>query len=684
VTEKGKKMANSKDALRQAVRLLKSGDFEQLNKFLERAVLRFPDRFELWEIFYLACRNRLDIKGAALVALRCLAAHPESKMPDQWLEQILLGLKAGDDELLEAARQLPGKFRYRYAAVFSILFENLPEGKAALSRLEADWPSEMENNLKRFAELAAGAGFFEEAEKLFWKLLERNPLAPEVLRQLVENQLGWGEKGNPEKIFETQQLAELLLRRFPEMPEAWFAMGMFWRAVSRPERSLPFLMKYFEARPESRWRSGLAFDVAYMEDMPQAEVLEIRRSWSNFFGAKAKVSGPPLHRDRNPNRRLRIGYVSPDFGRHPVGHFARTILLEHDRDAVEVFFYSHRNRTSEFDDVSKVFFEWAGESHWRWIKEADNLRLLKMVREDRIDILVDLAGHSMNNRLDVFCNRGAPVQVSWLGAPGTTGVVEMDYRFSDAIVEPEGESDRHSSEKIWRLPNGFHAITFPEATPEPSPPPMLENGYITFGSFNNAKKLSAETIALWARIMQEIPNARMLLKHVTMQNFTNREMFRSLFVLEGVDPSRILFQGPTPWREDHFAHYSKLDVALDPLAYNGTTTTCEALYMGVPVLTRTGTTHASRVSSSLLHRVGLDGWAAASDDHFIRIAKAAAAKPEVLASRRASLRSAYLASPLGRGRALARDLESAYRDMWEIKCAEEIRNSNNVKKQEIT
>lgn len=676
MSTKKRQIRDSAQAIREAIRLSKSGHSGQLDRFLKKASVRFPEAFELWQFWYFTCRERGDIKASALVALHCLQAHAKAEKPIQWLNEILPAFTKPDDDILEAVNRLPAEPGLRLKTIFSILFRDLPAALAAISELEQRQGSENNIPWETFGKHLADSAFYEAAEQMYWKALQSGPVSLEVVRLLAENQLEWGAKMIQEKTFETGQLAEMLLRRFPEVPEAWFVMGMFWRAISRPERGFPFLMKYFEVHPESRWRSCLAFDMAYMEHIPQSEAFEIRKSWSERYAQMTSIQGQPMHMDRNPDRVLRIGYVSPDFGRHPVGHFARTILLEHDRNEVEVFFYSQRDPVSEYDDISKLFFEWAGESHWRWIKDVDNRRLLNQVREDRIDILIDLAGHSSQNRLDVFCNRGAPVQVNWLGAPTSTGVANIDYRLSDSIVEPEGDADRYSSEKIWRLPNGFHAITFPDGAPDVTPPPMQQNGFITFGSFNNAKKLSAETIALWARIMREIPDARMLLKHITMENFANREIFRSLFVMEGVDPSRILFQGTTPKREDHFAHYAKLDVALDPLTYNGTTTTCEALYMGVPVLTRKGSTHASRVSASLLHRVGMDGWVAEDDDHFIRIAKAAAARPEAVAARRARLRSTYLSSPLGNGKAMARDLEAAYRGMWRIKCADDARKLN--------
>ena len=674
MSRKKLKVSGAADAVKIAARYAKQGELQRLIEYLKEACFQFPDTIQLWKLWYCSAGDLGDIDSAALAAIGCLEAGCDQAEARRWLDQLIPRLKKRNEELLEAIERVPGRLGLVYKAKLLVIFRDLPAALATYAELRKLTGPEPEFGWGDFGDTLYSRELHEAAEQMYWQALEENPGQLDLIRRFVENQLEWGRKFNAEKIFEAQQVVERFYRRFPEAPEAWFAMGLFWRTNSRPERAFPFLMKYFEVYPECRWRSGFTFDLAYLEDLPEEEAFRLRRSWSTQYKQLARADGPPLHTDRNPDRKLRIGYVSPDLGRHPVGYFAKTVLMAHDRDQFEVFLYSHRDPVRQHDNVSQEFCDWAGEAHWRWVKNLDNIALLRQVREDQIDVLVDLAGHSSENRLDIFCNRGAPVQVTWLGAPATTGLDEMDYRFSDAIVEPEGSADGLSSERIWRLPNGFHAINLPEGLPEPAPPPMLENGYITFGSFNNAKKISAKTIALWARILREIPQARMLLKHVTMADFVNRENFRSLFVLEGVDPARILFQGTTPAREDHFAHYAKLDVALDPLAYNGTTTTCEALYMGVPVLTRKGSNHASRVSASLLHRLGMDGWVAEDDDSFVRIARAAAARPDALAARRAGMRQAFLSSPLADGPAMARDMEAAYREMWRTKCVDESSN----------
>jgi protein O-GlcNAc transferase len=664
------KFKNAAATLREATQLARKGDLPLLIRFVEQAAERYPDTLGFWQLWLHACRELGDDYAAALVALECLRRQKHLPEATQWLNAVLPNLIIRNDAILAAVDKVPGRLGMEFKVLLLVYCRELPAALTLYDKVRARWGVKTELSYQRLALTLYQNEFYPEAETMYWKALESAPENTRIIRGLVENQIKLGDLMYSEKSVEAMQLAEALYARFPDSPDAWYCMAMGWRANGRPERAYPYFKRFFSVEPEHPFRSGFTFDLNYVEDLPPAEVFTLHQDWADCFARMIRVEGPPLHSHRDPGKRLRIGYVSADFCKHPVGYFAKTIITRHNPEKFEIFLYSQRDPVGGDDEISKEFRAFAGESHWRWIKNLGPARLLKQVREDQIDILVDLSGHSTENRLDLFCNRGAPVQVAWLGYPCSTGVREIDYRFSDAIVEPEGESDKYSSERIWRLPNGFHAIGFSADLPEPSPPPILQNGYLTLGSFNNAKKIGPQTIALWARIMREIPDARMLLKHFTMDNFANRESFRSLFVKAGVDPTRVRFQGTTSQREDHFAHYAKLDIALDPLGYNGTTTTCEALYMGVPVLTRSGNTHASRVSASLLHRMGMDAWAAADDQTFVNIAKAAARRPQALAARRAGMRAAFAASPLGNGAVIAGDIETAYREMWRAKCAE--------------
>lgn len=668
---KKRRMKDLPEVLRHAVKLFQEGSSRELVDFVARFYPRYPQSLDLAKLWYFGCRELDAPDEAAGVALEMISEGHHLDQALAWLWDLRADLSDRNDRLMKRAARLKGLSGSRAQLFLFLFYGNAIQAERLFREMHQKWPENCNYSVRNFANALFDLKCFEHAEKYFWQALEKEPEDLRLMSNLVDTMLELEKLQFREKATEAANLAEAMIRRYPEAPESLYAMGMVWLSASRPDRAHPYHDRYFAAFPQHPRRSGFTFNLSYLEDMSKEETFQRRLEWCELHSRLTEAkSDLPLVDDFNPNRRLRVGYVSPDFGKHPVGYFCKSIFPYHDADEVDVFLYSERNPVTDNDQVTQEFRAMAGDN-WRCLYGKGALPGLSAVREDKIDILVDLAGHSNHNRLDLFGNRGAPIQVEWLGFPGSTGLKEMDYRISDEIIEPEGEADELSSERIIRMPHGFHCITFPEDLPEPTPPPCLENGYITFGSFNNCNKIGSKSVALWARVLREIPNARLLLKHKTMDIFANRESFRSLFVAEGVDPARIRFDGTTVSQEEHFAHYAKMDVALDPVAYNGTTTTCEALYMGVPVLTLLGDSHPSRVSASLLHRMGMDGWVAQNENEYVRIAMAAAARPDALEKRRAVMRETYLKSALADGPSMARDLEQIYRKIWREKCAEE-------------
>jgi predicted O-linked N-acetylglucosamine transferase (SPINDLY family) len=273
----------------------------------------------------------------------------------------------------------------------------------------------------------------------------------------------------------------------------------------------------------------------------------------------------------------------------------------------------------------------------------------------------------------MFALKPAPVQVSWLGYPSTTGLAAIDWRISDAIVEPPGGADALSSERVMRLPDGFHCFQPPAEAPPVGPAPGNASGgaggRITFGSLNTFAKLSPATLRLWAQILAAVPTARLLLKDSRIHDPTTARHHRERFAAAGIDPARLDILPRAAGTAAHLAAYGRIDVALDPFPYNGTTTTCEALWMGVPVIALAGDRHAARVGASLLHRVGLDDLVTADPDAYVAAAVALARDPAHIATLRGGLRARMQASPLCDGSAFARAMEAAYRAMWRAWCA---------------
>ncbi len=673
------KTRNEREAAKAAAAMARAGAWERLEKFTGKACPRFPDSAELAGLRYGTLRELKRDTEAAHGIVDFLLRHPEHDQAREWLASVVRFLTRFDRDLvgkLSRWKTLPGRV---FLVRILVGMRNSGEALRWFEVLDREFPGQGQLTRADLVDLLYKAELYEAAESVLWEAIAEAPEEGPLVRRLVEVLLELVKAGFRERLKEATAMAATLLEDQPEEPEAWFAMALCYRAASRPELAYPLFERFFERFPDHPFRSAHVFDSSYVESLDPERLFALRKAWSARTKRLTACSPSiPLHGDRDPRRRLRIGYISPDFGKHPVGYFFRTVLTGHDPEAVEVFLYSQRDPVGMDDAVSREFRAFVGDDHWRWIAQVPPKELVEMIRKDRIDILVDLAGHSANNRIDAVLHRSAPVQVHWLGFAASTGAGNMDYRISDEITEPVGTSEHLSTEEIWRLPRGFHAISMPEGLPDPVPPPCLKKGYLTFGSFNNVNKLGVRTLELWSGLLRAVPESRLVLKHQTMEVFDSREAIRSAFALHGVDPERIAFKGVTRLRDDHFRLYGLMDVALDPLGYNGTTTTCEALYMGVPVLTLPGATHASRVSASLLHQVGLDGWIARDEAHFLRIARAASAQPEALARRRASLRSAFLESSLSDGIGLARALEEAYRSMWRRACgaAQPLQNVN--------
>ena len=356
--------------------------------------------------------------------------------------------------------------------------------------------------------------------------------------------------------------------------------------------------------------------------------------------------------------RLRIGYVSGDFKSHSVAYFFEPLLQHHNANVVETFcYYNHKT----VDDVTNRLMTLA--EHWRPIVDMSHANVVDLIIADKIDILVDLSGHTAHNSLLVFAQKPAPILVTWLGSPNTTGLSAIDYRFTDVITDPIGEADQFNSETLFRLPNGFHCYRGNETARVNAELPHQNRGHITFGSFNNMSKLTPEVIKVWSKILNAVPQSQLLLK--TSQVTNNLSHYAQLFKQEGISEDRIEYYGRLPSDHEHLELYGAIDIGLDPFPYNGVTTTCEALWMGVPVITLAGDRHAGRVGASILTNVGLTDFIAQDIDGYIQLAVEMAANPTYLQEIRRGLRKRMLGSPLCDGSSFANDIEKAYQEMWQ-------------------
>ncbi len=398
----------------------------------------------------------------------------------------------------------------------------------------------------------------------------------------------------------------------------------------------------------------------YVPSMPPSRFIDTARLWSRAF--EQTTLPPALDNTSDPDRRLRVGYVSADFRNHPVGFFIANVLPAHDAGYIETFCYSASGRT---DDLTKRLQADAG--HWRDIAGLGDDDAQALIRDDGIDILVDLAGHTTGNRLGIFAGRPAPVQVGWMGYCATTGLTAMDYVLADAVVVPQ-EEDALFSERVWRLPGQYLCFRPPEADIPIVEPPGETDAPVTFGSFNNMAKVTDETIALWAEILNAAPGARLVFKARQIGALPGaRDSLLERFAAHGVGAERLVPEGASP-RDAFLADYNRIDIALDPFPFSGGATTAEALWMGVPVVTMKNDRWAGRVSETLLAAAGQNQWVAGDAGAYRDLALELAGAGPRPAETRTRLRQQVEASALCDGAGFTRSLEAAYRDMWQAWC----------------
>ncbi len=520
------------------------------------------------------------------------------------------------------------------------------------------WPgfAEALNNtgvtLQDMGRLADAAPYFERA-------LEARADYADPLINLSNN---YRDRGRPEQAIGCLRRAAAMR---PDNPYIWNNLGCSLGDQGCVEEAIACYRKTLELDPRNHHAySNLLLNVHYLDTAAPEEIFALHRDYQARFAWPEARYFPPSG-PGEAERRLRVGYVSTDFRRHSVAYFAEPLLEHHDPARVQYYCYADVPRP---DAVTARFQRMAGE-RWRDIRGFNEDRLERLVRADGIDILVDLGGHTAGSRVRAFSRRLAPVQATWLGYPDTTGLDAMDYRITDAESDPDGSTERWHSERLIRLEGGF--LCFRPAAGSPAPalaPPLTALGAITYGSFNNMAKMSPRVLALWAEILRRTPGARMALKNRALSEAPARARVIAAFAAHGIEERRILMSGAVESLEGHLNSYAQVDVALDSYPYHGTTTTCEALWMGVPVVTLTGKTHVSRVGASLLGRVGLGDCAAESEEQYIARAVSWASRESELAALRQQLRARLRASSLMDEPGFARRMEAAYRAMWRRHC----------------
>jgi predicted O-linked N-acetylglucosamine transferase (SPINDLY family) len=399
----------------------------------------------------------------------------------------------------------------------------------------------------------------------------------------------------------------------------------------------------------------------YDHQVPPAELLQEHRNWANRFAHSSPATPASFLNDRVPDRRLRIGYASPDFRRHPVGRFLEPILNAHDPHQVEVVCYDEAVRMP--DDVTARL---RSKADWRITRGMSNAHYAEQVRADRIDILVDLAGHTADNRLGAFSRRLAPIQVTYLGYPNTTGVPALDYLLTDAVTDPP-DQPTFFTEEAFRLPGGFCCFAPRTDAPAASLLPARRNGFVTFGAPHTLGKLNAAVLDMWAELIKAVPNAHLLIARSTLTGGT-LDYFKQQFNRRGIGDDRLELQLLTSGEGEYLGLYTDVDITLDSFPWTGHTTACESLWMGVPVITLRGASHRGRMVASVLTHAGLPEWIAETPEEYVALAARWAANLDELATVRAGLRERLRRSQLCDAVGFTWQLESAYREMWRHFC----------------
>lgn len=441
--------------------------------------------------------------------------------------------------------------------------------------------------------------------------------------------------------------------------EASYNLGLARMRVGQSQAAHECFAKALLDRPDfPEAKTCQLFNMHNLSGMTEKKLLEAHTGWAKAFSGFPAATASPGDVQEESGRPIRVGYVSADFRTHSVAFFISPILEAHSRENVESYCYASVERPDAVTGQIREFSD-----HWRDISALNDELVADLVRQDRIDILVDLSGHTAANRLGVFVRKPAPVQVSWIGYPGTTGLPVMDYRITDGRADPEVDSDEYHTERLVRLDTCFLCYEPPLEIQETGGCPAISNGYITFGSFNNLSKFSPETIALWSEVLRQNPGSRLLLKAKGLGDRLGQEGVYSEFLNQGIERDRVETAGHIHDMGNHLELYHRLDIALDTFPYNGTTTTCEALWMGVPVITLAGTRHASRVGNSLLTAAGFPDFVATSRNDYVSIATRLAQDMPELQKMHRSLRGRMKKSALMDRARMVNNLEAAYRKM---------------------
>jgi protein O-GlcNAc transferase len=499
---------------------------------------------------------------------------------------------------------------------------------------------------------------FGQAVEAYDEALKFRPEDADILNNLGN---ALQDAGEGARAVETYRRA-LVIR--PGYPEFLHNLALALQIQGSAREAAEIFGKLARLAPEPTFHTNRLFTLHFDPDASAKQIFEEHLEWDRRFAAPLRGEIRGHQNNRDPSWKLRVGYVSGDFRRHSVAFFIQPLLANHDREKFEIVAYSTSTRTDDITEKARQ-----NVALWRDISEIDVAEAAEMVRSDQIDILVDLAGHTEGSRLLVFARKPAPVQVSYLGYSDTTGLSVIDYRLSDGYLDPPG-AEKFYSERLIRLPRTFACYRPPEDAPGVSASPAASSGGVTFASFNNISKVNPRLLDCWAQIVSQVSGSRFLMAAHGMQSRETRGRVESIFGKYGVSADRLRLLPRQSW-EEYFALHHQCDILLDTFPVCGHTVTCHALWMGLPVITLGGKTCSQRLGVSVLSNLNLESLIARDLGEYQRVAAELGKDIPRLVEMRGSLRQRMVDSPLMDARGLAREIEGAYRSMWEIYCGGE-------------
>jgi predicted O-linked N-acetylglucosamine transferase (SPINDLY family) len=613
--------------LREAVALHRAGRLEQAEKLYEQARAFAPKSFDLLHNSGLLAYQQGKLDQALDLLTRALRIEPKAVVCQMRLALVLLA----------AGRAAEAEKRLR-----------------SVVAVQPDYHQAWDN----LATCLKTQGKVDEAISCHQKSVTLNPQHPNAW---FNYGLTLSLKG---QITEALRCHERALEADPTYARGHFGRAQALQQGHRPVEAVEAYGRFLALDPNhNEARSFRLFCLHYLDDISREQMFAEHVAYG-----RALESGRarPLPNTRDPLRKLRVAIISPDLRKHSCAYFLEPLLAHLPRESFELFLY--HDHISE-DSVSERLRRHAAV--WRNFVGQPARPVEEAIRADAPDVLIDLAGHTgMTTRLPLFQRRLAPVQMTYLGYPDTTGVPAMDYRFTDAIADPVGEADRFATEQLVRFADCAWAYQPPVDAPDVRVETRSLSEPVVFGCFNNLAKITDRQLALWSRVLAATPNSRLLLKGKGLSEHAVSERYEERLRRAGIDPARVELAERTPDAQSHLAMYHRVDVALDPFPYHGTTTTCEALWMGIPVVTLIGSSHMSRVSASLLTAIGRPEWIAATPEDYVDIATALAASSRGRMERN-ELREAMQRSPLLDHAGQASRFASALRDCWRQWCHRE-------------